>query len=1117
MLPLQEMGSLSFWKRCSLVILALLLTLPSKAQMTTSEITGNVFSGDDVLVGAIIELEHIATGTYKATITDYQGNYSFYNVISGGPYKLTIRYIGYYTQTIKDIYLALGEKASHNVELKQNLQVLKEAIVISSKRYGLIDKRTGTPTSVSGEDISNLPSVDRSLNDIMRLSVYGINTSNGFALGGGNYRQSHMSIDGASFNNAFGIGGNLPGGGSPISIDAIDQLQLDITPFDVRQSGFTGGAINAITKRGTNQFSAQLYLTNTGVGLTNHKISDPITERTVLYKSTHGISLGGAIVKNKLFFFINAEFDNKEVAGPTAIARSSEGQPWSASTVEHRPTKDKIKEIKDYLSSNYGYNPGRYQDYSIKTPAYRILGRLDWHINNNNRLNVRFTGSQLNSNYHPFQDSSPLNHNAIYPGGADGGQGLNSGRLSATSLYFESARYMKQHNFSSLAGELISTFGGIFDNTFRATYSFMNDTRSYVGGSFPTVDILDKGSVYTAFGPDLYTAGNKATVGTCTITDNLNIRIGMHKLLVGVQLETNSVTNAFAPGANGYYVYSSFEDFMNNATPLAYALSYNNSMDGTMFQAIMNQHIVSGYTQIEVAPFKNMRISAGIRADLPTYSMPLENENEPLHELSFGGKHFSTSTLPNPNTCVSPRFSFNWDIAGDGKYVLRGGTGHFVGSIPFVWLISLVGNSNVGQNLYFYEPGTPAKYSTPRFHTSVQDQLQDMPNLVNNEIKVPQSPTIFDPNLKMNSVWKNMLALDAVLPGKVKFSLEGIYSREINPVIVMNEGVYQNPNTTITISPNDTRPTYSFYIPGQNVYYLTNAGNQAYSYSVSAGLAKTFAFGLSLSASYTYANTLNYGDGAADQVSESFYYGRYSIGGNNLPELGYSTYVAPNRLLISATYTKDYAKHWGTRIGLVYDGMNMGSSVSLDEGGTRYSYTFTSNVVGDKGSHSLLYVPASREELDSWNFGEGVYEDEDGVQQVYSAEAQKDDFWSYINQDRYLRTRKGAYTERGGAIMPWHNQIDLKIEQNFYYWTGPAKATKNTIKIGIDIKNLANLLNNDWGHLSRVNNIRLLQYNADGTLSFAKNQRRRLTSTYSNEIMFNSSFAAVFSVKYLFN
>lgn len=1102
-------------KRLYFLITALMLVSATMlAQVTTSSMTGRVTAANEAVIGATITAKHTPSGTVYRGVTNSEGRYSIQGMRAGGPYVVEISYLGYQPKTYSGVNLVLAQNMILDATLNEGSELLAEVVVVGATNNNMRLDRAGAVTNVNAQKMAMVPTVSRSMNDILKLTPQGGNTGSGFAVGGGNYRQSFVTVDGAAFNNAFGIGSNLPAGGSPISLDALDQISVSVSPFDVRQSGFTGGSINATTKSGTNSFKGSAYIYNTNVHLRGNKVGDYEMLRNRSHSTTYGVSLGGPIIKDKLFFFINGEYESNISAGPSGIARAGSSDKWTTNGEVHRPTVEGMNAIQSFLQSKYNYNPGRYQGYSLDEPAYRLLARLDWNINDDNKLNFRFSRTHTKYSSNPSASTSPLRDTEIYPGGVDGSAGrYSSGRTANTGLYFESSRYMQEQKFTSFASEWNSRFSDAINNTLRLTYSYQDEPRSYVGGTFPTVDILENGSLYASFGPDPFTAGNLRQVKTFVATDELTYNLGIHNILAGLQYETNQAVNGFAQAANGYYVFSSFDDFKNGLKPSAYGITFSRAADGSMFQAKMKYNQFSFYLQDQMNISDHFRLTAGLRMETSIYPKLKDNFNEPFSQLDFNGKHFSTDQLPGSQLTVSPRIGFNWDIAGNRKYVLRGGTGYFVGRLPFVWLVSAVGNSGCGQVTYYYNKVADARYGQPDFQVNVADQLKQL-TIPTTNIVAPSTPTVIDTNLKMNAVWKTSLAFDAKLPGEVDFSIEGIYSKDFNPAIVTNENRYWDGTSTIQLSPNDTRRYYSIANRGNEVYYITNAGNKAYSYSITTSLAKAFAFGLDLSASYTYSYAKSYGDGIGDQVSSAYFNNRFSIHGNNEKELGYATYVAPHRLLLQANYRKEYGKHFATSVGLIYEGMNMGYAGGY--GSTRYSYTMTANVVNDYGSNSLLYIPGSREELDQWNFtANGTYTDENGNKQAYTADMQRDDFWAYINQDSYLKNRKGQYTERGGVMMPWHHQLDLKVNQDFFIKVG---GKKNTLQLGVDIKNLPNLLNSNWGTYKRVNNYTLLKYSAkDKSYQFQKNGNNRLTETYSKQQSFSSTYSIQFSLRYFFN
>ena len=1103
-----------------LVALLAFMVTTAMAQITTSSVSGKITANGEDVIGATIKAVHQPSGTVYRAVTNIDGRYSIQGMRPGGPYVLEVSYIGYKTKEVKNFSLSLGQNTVLNESLSEDAAVLDDVIITANANNNMRTDRAGATTSINADQIESIPTVSRSMNDLLKMTPQGANVGSGFSVGGGNYRQSYVTVDGAAFNNAFGIGGNLPGNGSPISLDALDQISVSSSPYDVRLSGFTGGAISAVTKSGTNEFKGTAYMYTTNAHLKGNKVDDYELNRLQSHSTTWGASIGGPIIKDKLFFFVNGEYQSNVSAGPSGTARMSASDEWSPSTgTVHRPLQSDMDNMLSFLNKNYGYNPGRYQGYSLDTPSYKFLARIDWNINENNKINVRFSKSHDKDSSAPSSSTTPFRDATIYPGGTSDGVSISGGKSQAgrtanSGLYFESARYYQEKNFTSVAGEWNAKWGGVH-NALRLTYSYQDEPRSYVGGAFPTVDILKDGAYYMGFGPDPFTQGNLRQVKTFVATDEASWSLGIQNFTAGLQYESNKAVNGFGAASGGYYVYDSPEAFMAGGAPAAYGVTF--PMDGSgQFNATMKYNQFSAYVQDQVNFSDRFRLTAGLRFELPIYPELENNYNKAFAAMQWNDgskllKNYQTDQLPDAPITVSPRIGFNWDILGNQKLVLRGGTGYFVGRLPFVWLVSAVGNAGCGQYTYYYNTTSDkdANYLMDKFYVNRDEQiaaLQKQGLAVNrDEAEAPLTPTIIDKKLKMNATWKTSLAIDAKLPYDINFSLEGIYSRDFNPATVINIDRYWDGEsyTANLANSGDQRKLYSRNSK-INPYLITNAGNKAYYYSITASLAKNFDFGLNLSASYTYSKAKSYGDGVGDQVSSAYYNNRYSVNGNNDVELGYGTYVAPNRLLIAASYKKDYAKNFGSEVGLVYEGMNMGYAGGYSC--TRYSYTMTTNIVNDYGSNNLIYIPGSREALEAWNFKDNG---------DYTAEQQKDDFWNYIEQDSYLKNHKGQYAERGGAVMPWHHQLDFKFNQNFYLKVG---GQKNTLQFGVDIKNLANMLNHSWGLYKSVNNMSLLKYDSKtNSYQFQKNGKDVLSKTYTNLTSFNSTYSIQFSIRYIFN
>jgi len=1114
-------------KSLLIFVLSVVASVMAMAQVTTSSLSGKVTDENkEEVIGATVQVTHVPTGQVVGTITNASGRYSISGLQAGGPYTVKISFIGYQSVVFDGLDLPLGENIVQNAWLQSSTTVLEDVVVTGTSNSNMRSDRAGAGVRVSAAQISAIPTVNRSMNDVMKMTPQGANIGQGFSVGGGNYRQSYVTVDGAAFNNAFGIGSNLPGNGSPISLDALDQLSVSITPFDVRQSGFTGGAINAVTKSGTNQYKGSFYVYNNNSHLRGNMVDDYELTRLRSNSTTYGVTAGGPLIKNKLFLFVSGEWEKNISAGPTGTARKDASDQWSVSQgTVHRPLVSEMNEISSYLQSNYGYNPGRYQGYSLETPAYRILARLDWIINEHNKINVRYSTTHSKDSNSPSSSTSPLTHGAIYPGNT--ALGISKGRDQAgrnanAGLYFESSRYYQERNFNSWAAEWNANYGD-FHNVLRYTFSDQDEPRSYEGGSFPTVDILKDGALFASFGPDPFTEGNTRIVKTHVATDEISYIRGNNNMLLGLQFETTEAQNGFMQGANGYYVFSSWDDFVKGKNPAAYAITYKLDKNGNpiSFASTMRYNQLSWYAQDEYSVSNNFKLTAGLRFENAIYPELEDNYNSGFAKLNWGRnkndhKHFSTDQVPGNRVTVSPRIGFNYDIIGDRSVVVRGGTGIFVGRLPFVWLVSAVGNSNCGQLQYYYNTQSAAAGGQVPFSKSVSEQIKNLDaqyrTYSEDHTVAPQSPTIIDQNLKMPSAWKSSLAVDVKLPGDVNFSLEGIYNKDINPTVVTNENYYWDESSTVEPVPGDVRKTYTARYSKNNAYYLTNAGKDAYYASITASLKKNFDFGLDLSVAYTHAKAVSYGDGVGDQVTSAYNNNRYSINGMNEMEVGFGNYVTPNRIIASVSYNKTYAKYFASHVSLIYEGMNTGYAGGY--GGARYSYTWASSFAGDYGANSLLYIPGSRAELDGWNFVDnGTVNDAKGNSVTYTADMQRDDFWAYINQDDYLKNRKGQYTERGGAVMPWRNTFDFKFAQDFFL---NVNGQKNTLQLGVDIKNVGNFLNHKWGLYEKVNNTSLLNY-SKGNITFAKDGSNRLTKTSADYTSFNSTYSIQFSLRYIFN
>ncbi len=1072
------------FKKLLLIFAAMLFVESAYAQVTTSALSGKVSDNVGPIEGAAVVAVLTTTGSQYYAITNSEGVYRINGITPGGPYAITVEMMGYQKSQINDVYVSVGETSVEDFKLQDESLAL-DAVVVSAdvSDSGMNIRRSGAGTTVSQRTMTTLPTTGRSMNDVMKLTPQASSTSNGLAIGGGNYRSSYVTVDGAAFNNAFGIGGNLPAGGAPISLDALEQMSVNITPFDVRQSGFTGGAINAVTKSGTNQFHASVYNYYKSNKITGRKVGDVELSDTKTLNNTIGVSIGGPIIKNKLFYFVNFEYDMDDTAGSSYIASSGTGHTadgWSQASagINNRPTQAFMEEVKTYLEKTYGYNPGRYQDYSLSTPDWKLMARIDWNINDRNKLNVRFSKTMNKYSSSPSSSVNPINPK---PYDKD-----KYGRTSQYALCFESSRYFQEQNFSSLAAELNSRLGETANNTLRVTWSHQNEPRSFVGDLFPTVDILESladgtPALLTSFGPDPFTYGNLREVKTLTATDELTWTKGKNNFTAGAQFEWNDTANGYMQGGAGYYVYSSWEAFQAAGVPSAFAITHANRDDLKQVYPSFKYMQASLYAQDEIAFSDYFKLTAGLRLEMPILPSIADNENLEFLQLAKTSSSFnglSTADMPKSRLNVSPRVGFNWDVLRDRSLVIRGGSGIYTGRIPFVWIVSAVGNSNCLQAQFI--DATGKNDMTPGFHQEIGDILQDLygGTFKAGNLAAPTATTIMDKNLKMPSTWKTSLAVDVKLPWGITGTLEGIYNKDLTSVAVHKLGQVESGSIQLPGEP-ESRPTWKSesIMNSQNSavqpYYITNADKNGYYYSITAQLKKNFGFGLDLMAAYTRSRSVVIADGLGDQVSSAYNTMTYNVKGSNVDELGYSTYVSPNRFIFNASYTIPEGNS-STVLALFYEGYNYGYVGSYSY--TSYAYTM-SNVTGDGGANNLIYIP-TQSDLQKMEF---------------TSADNKAAYEKFIAGDKYLNRHRGEYMKRGAIASPWNSRFNVKVAQNIGVRIGERVTT---LQIGLDINNVANLLNSNWGCLQQLSSDNILKYSG-GKYEFTAPNWKKFNSTVS--------------------
>jgi len=777
------------------------------AQVTTAVLNGDVKSNTrEALVGATVIATHLPSGTKYSTVSRAGGQYNIQNMRVGGPYLIEVSFVGHKAEKYENIFLQLGEPFLLNAELTSATAAM-ENVVVSSRRSSILNAgRTGAVTNVGTRQINQLPTISRSLNDITRVTPQ----ANGASVGGGNYRQNNFTVDGSDFNNSFGIGSNLPAGGAPISLDAIDEISVNITPFDIRQSGFIGSAINAVTRAGTNTFSGSVY----NYFRTEKQRGDQV-EASKFIRPTeefkqYGFRMGGPIVKNKLFFFLNYETENQPKSIQNFFAATAAAPYGSAPNIV-RPTADSLNYISQFLLDRYGYVTAPYQGYVPNIERKKYLVRLDWNINNKHRMNVRYSQVEGGEPFTPSTSVSGSNVN------------YTSTRTASTSLWFKNSNYFQGANLYSLAAELNSTFGKVA-NTLRATYTFQNDSRSTDSQIFPFVDILSStGGVtgpapYTSFGYEPFSFGNLRQVKTYSVINNTTWTKGNHNFTVGGQFELSETVNGFQRFATSYYVFNTWADFANGNKPRDFAITYSLSKNFAPAFSAFKFGQYSLYGQDEISVNKDLRVTLGLRVDLPTYPEVPQIITHPLvAKMSFeGGETINTGNLPKNRLMWSPRVGFNWDIYGDRSLQIRGGTGIFTGRVPFVWIVSQSGDNGMIQVTQFWngQANTPGPFNPnpAAYRPSVVPTAGTI---------VPGSITALVEDFKNPQTWKTTLAIDTRLGKGIVGTLEAIFNKGVNTAIFRNPNMIAPSALNVAGYP-DNRPIYGSTVQTRFINTLNN-------------------------------------------------------------------------------------------------------------------------------------------------------------------------------------------------------------------------------------------------------------------------------------------------------
>ena len=1086
---------------------AMLVAVSAFAQITTSSLGGRVTDANgQPVVGAAVVATHEPSGTVYGVTTNTDGRYSINGMRSGGPYKVEISCLGYKPLTYTDVTLQLAEVYALNGTLQDDAQMLGEAIVVAAPASKFAAEKTGAATNISSNQITSLPTISRSITDVTRLSPYG---GNGMTFAGADGRTANFTVDGANFNNNFGLNDGLPGGGNPISLDAIEEMQVVISPYDVRQTNFIGGGVNAITKSGTNKFIGTAYVYHRNENMRGNQVAgvEVSGARDRDRNTTYGFTLGGPIIKNKLFFFVNAEYSQT----PSVAVRwraIEEGQKADADKYLSYCTVDDMKRVKQHVYDKYGYDTGAYDNFPSDESNLKLLARVDWNINDNNRLAVRY-------NY-----TNNTGWNGPNASSMDGGTRSAYARTSLYSMAFANSMYSMNNLVHTVSLDLNSRINENLSNQFLATFSKLDDIRGTNSAEFPFIDIHDGTGTttqYMALGYELFTWNNAVHNTVANVKDDLTYYVGNHKITMGANYEYQMADNAYMRNGTGYYRYESVDDFINGATPEVVCLTYG--YDGEKNPAARVQFHKAGlYAQDEWNATESFKLTYGLRLDGLFFDNSDLMTNNKIKAIEYptadgGVRTIDTGKWPNASLTVSPRVGFNWHLTEDKSLTLRGGTGLFSGRLPLVFFTNMPTNSGMvqyqaqinaknaekmGFNMDVFKGGLVTDANGKATTQALLDKLIGLgyPSTITPEDgAVPSSISAVDPKFKMPQVWKTSLALDYNFPTSVPFSItvEGIYNKTINGVTISDWSMLPV-NGFVHLNGADSRPMYpGTFRTGTKAFVLENT-HKGYGYSGSVTINMRPVEGLSLMAAYTHTASKELTGMPGSAAESAFTYVPTVEGPNNI-KLHNSQYVTPDRAVASGTYSDKSGNHFS----LIYEAWR---------GGYNYSYMLANDMNGDGYNHDALYIPTD--------------------EQVKNNEfrfASADDaarFMDYVHGDKYLSKNQGKYAEAYSVYSPWVHRLDFSYKHDFKVKIGQSV---NKLQLSVDVKNILNLFNSKWGVSkymnSDLNEGRILKFesvDAEGYPVFSTPAKVNANiDTFVPNISIGQCWYASVGIKYMFN
>ena len=1000
------------------------------SQVTTATLSGVVKDPNNApLSGATILVEYPDAGIRLNLLTKADGRFTVPNLRVGGPYKVTVTHVSYEETSQSDILLELGLNNTLEFTMQEKKNELS-AVTVSTGSRVFDNKRTGASTNITSRQLKVLPTISRSEDDFLRLTPSASPTYNGMSFAGRNGQYNNFSLDGAVFNNPFGLDAPTPGGqtnAQPVSLDAIDQIQVNIAPYDVTQAGFTGAGVNTVTKSGSNKFTGTVYGFYRNQDFVGNKIDGEKFTVPDLKQLQAGFALGGAVIKNKLFYFLSFETEQRTDQSTSYVAQNSSnaGKPNTSRVLD----QDLI-DVSTILKNSFSYDTGPYQNFTLDQNNYKWLAKLDWNINTVHKLSFTYNGLDATK-------GKPAHPSAIGRRGPD-----------YTTLQFRNSGYEMVNKLNSFSAELKSNFSSSYANKLRAVYTTFRDKRNPFSTPFPVINIDKYGIRYIIAGHEPFSINNRLNQDALQLTDNFNIFVKNHNITIGASYESFKFGNSFNLTGYGPTIFSdadiqTFKDsvpvggaYVFGAYPLDVDVNYAKNHAAANVWTWYYLTVAQGslYVQDEWQSSDRFRLTYGLRMDVPFYmnssystpnldpdgkftsgtytkGEPTVPNNDDLTLFDANGKPITNgqgkdldnTKLPKSTPLLSPRVGFNWDIRGDKTIQLRGGSGLFTGRFPFVW----IGN-HIGNPFSFFYNAT-------------------------------------DRNFKWPQVWRTNIGTDIKTTSGTIFTVDVAYTKDVNAMMVRNYKLGA-PTGTLNSGTGDTRKVYTANDQGTaNTYVFTNT-DVGHQFNFSFQVQQTFAKGLYAMVGYNYLTARDASSISAEISSDAF--DRNPILNNANQAISTpSLYGNTHRIIAAAFKRFDYAENkFATTISL------FGNWSS----GNRFAYVYGGDINNDgTASNDLLYVPTDAE-IDNMTFIPLT----DANGHIADQAAQRTAFKQFVNQDKYLRGLRGKYTEKYGGETPWFSQVDMRILQDFNF---KGKERTSTLQFSIDLINLGNLLNSKWG------------------------------------------------------